>query len=509
MRAGVISTRGIYLIAGFISLVISFWMCSQQSVINTDAICYLLSANEVGKAGVSAAMHLCGQASWPFYSALVYAFSKFSFLSLTTSAYVLNGILTLISVLAFMAIVEKLGGSRRVMWLAAFVILSAHQFNAVRQYIVRDHGFWAFYLLSILFLLSFLKEHSWKNALGFSGSLAVAALFRIEGAVFLAILPLLAFVIHGSWRVRVLQFLKLNSLSIAAVIALAVWVIAHPEKSLAKLGRAPELWNQTLHGFSLVAEHFRAAKTALIQHVLPEEAARDAGMVWSAVLIGLYFANIIDILSFAATALVIYAWWSGVTAQFSRSAKWVLGSYVAINLVVLAFFFAERLFFSKRYLIALVLVLLLWVPFALDKLLRAPDVKRRYVGYFAMLVLFASSLGVLTISGASKTFVRDAGGWAAANIPATARFYTNDIQVAYYSQHYGNDIFVLMRENHDINAALQSQLQQYEYAALRTGKNRDSRLVDMMNEAHAPIVQTFANQSGDQVIIYKIPQQAG
>ena len=75
------------------------------------------------------------------------------------------------------------------MWFALGVILLSHQFNSVRQYIVRDHGFWAFYLVSLYFLLKYVEDVSWKNALAWSASLLMATLFRIEGAIFLLTLP--------------------------------------------------------------------------------------------------------------------------------------------------------------------------------------------------------------------------------------------------------------------------------------------------------------------------------
>jgi hypothetical protein len=503
-RLNLADTRTAYFFAGFMSLLLSFWIGYHQTVINPDAVCYLLSASEVGKGGINAAMHLCGQASWPFYSVLIYAFSKITLLSLTTSAYVLDGLLTFITVLTFLSIVEMLGGSRRVLWLAAFVILTSHQFNSVRQYIVRDHGFWAFYLLSFLFMLRFLSEQTLKNALGFSLSLVMAALFRIEGVVFLAVVPFLAFMNGGSLGTRLISFLKLNVVGITAAVLLVLAVLWHPQL-LNKLGRVPELFNQLVNGYSLILFRYAVAKGSLVAHVLPAEAARDAGMVWVAVLIGLYFANIINNLSWVAAILVGYAWLSGVTARFTREAKLVLYGYLAINAVVLAIFFAQRIFFAKRYLIALILVLLLWVPFALDKLLREPGSRQRVLAYIAMLALFISSLGVITNTGTSKHYIREAGDWLGHNLPPASKFYTNDIQLAYYANQYGNTIFDVMQDQRKDTAM---PLQAYDYAALRIGKNKEEAVASAVKAARAELLHVFENKNGDQVTIYKIPRQA-
>lgn len=500
--------RKIYLLAGVISVLMSCWISMRQGIINPDAICYLLGADTFGQSGVHAAMRLCGQATWPFYSVLIYFFSKLGFLSLTTSAYVLDGLFTLVSVLSFIAIVQALGGNRRVLVLAAFVILSAHQFNAVREYIIRDHGFWAFYLLSLLFLLRFLRDGRLINALCFGASLMIATLFRIEGSAFLAVLPFLAFLNGGKIRKRISAFLQLNIVTAAVVASAVLWLLAHPQASVEKMGRVPELFNHMTHGLAIAAERFQATKTALVQFVLPHEAARDAGMVWAATLVVLFLLNIVNNLSVAGTALVIYAWMSGVSANFSRAGKLVLWGYLFINIVIAAMFFVERLFFSKRYLIAMTLVMLVWVPFALDKLLRDRHERRwRYAAIAVMTVFFASSLGVVLNTGTSKIFVREAGDWIASNVPPEAKLYSNDLQLAYYSRHYGSKIYSEMGVNRNVDAALQNHLQEYDYAALRSNI-KDQRVAEFMRTNHALVIKEFNNKHGDHVVIYQVPHLA-
>ncbi len=454
--------RTIYLAAGLISLMLSAWLASQLDIINPDAICYVLSAKQAGESGVSAAMHLCGQASWPFYSLLIYAFSKISSLSLVTSALTLNATFTLVSVLTFLAIVARLGASRRVMWLAAFVILTAHQFNSVRDYIIRDHGFWAFYLLSLYSLLRFMQEKKLLFALAFGASMATAALFRIEGAVFLLLLPLMTFLQTATLRTRVSDFIKLNLIGLAAGCVLAVFVMTHPA-SLEKLGRLPELFNQALHGITTVRDMFHMAVNSLRLHLLPQEAARDAGMIWLSVLVVMFFWNILSNLSLIAAALFIYALYSGAVAHFSRAAKLVLGSYILLNMMIGAAFFAQRLFFSKRYLIALTLVFLLYVPFALDKLFSAKRLEKRWLALAAMVILFGASLGVFLNLGTSKLFIRDAGSYVAETLPANARLYVNDIQLGYYTGRDSYQLFANSRRQHEANYKIDWQA--YDYYA--------------------------------------------
>ena len=140
----------IFFSAAAISILLSIWAATTGSVVNTDAICYLQSADTM-PAGLHAAMTVCGQAQWPFYSALIFSVVHLASLSNVAAAYLLNGFFSLISVVTFVGIIHFLNPARRLLWLAAAVILLSHDFNAIRQYIIRDHGFWAFYLVSILF----------------------------------------------------------------------------------------------------------------------------------------------------------------------------------------------------------------------------------------------------------------------------------------------------------------------------------------------------------------------
>src|SRR5207245_1741547 len=140
------------------------------------------------QSGLSSAMNLCGQSQWPFYSVLIAYFTQLTHFSYVLSAYLLNGFFSLLSVCMFLIIIKELGGTKRVLFLAALIILLSHEFNNIRQYIIRDHGFWAFYLVSLFGLLRYVNYPTWLNGFIFSFSLLIATLFRIEGLVFLFVL---------------------------------------------------------------------------------------------------------------------------------------------------------------------------------------------------------------------------------------------------------------------------------------------------------------------------------
>src|SRR5690348_14111251 len=99
-------TSFLYGFAILISILFSLWINSYETVINPDAICYLYSAKEVGRSGLHDAMQLCPQAKWPFYSILIFTMAKITHLSYTTSAFLLDGLFSALSVVMFIAIVK-------------------------------------------------------------------------------------------------------------------------------------------------------------------------------------------------------------------------------------------------------------------------------------------------------------------------------------------------------------------------------------------------------------------
>src|SRR3990167_7939268 len=214
----------LYFFAGITSLILSYWVNNQDIIVNHDGICYLLSAQAFSVLGLHGVMQLCPQSQWPFYPLLIHLFVQFSHLSYHLAAYMLDSVFTCITVVTFILIIKELGGTRRVCWLAAGVILLAHEFNSVREYIVRDHGFWACYLLSLFFLLRFFHKPTYWMALAWGSSLLIATLFRIEGAIFLMALPLLSWCYAGSFLQRTKNFFLLNVLSMAISVTLLMWL---------------------------------------------------------------------------------------------------------------------------------------------------------------------------------------------------------------------------------------------------------------------------------------------
>lgn len=489
----------IYSIAALFSLLLSLISGLRLDVINPDAICYLQSAKMTAQ-GLHAVMQTCPQANWPLYSILIFAVTQLTHTSAFLSAFLLNSLFSVISVISFIAIIRFFVNKQRMMWLGAFVILLAYEFNIVRPDIIRDHGFWAFYLVSIWCLLNYFRDLRWRFALGWGASLVIATLFRIEGGVFLLLLPFLALCdTQLTWGSRLKSFLQLNTLTVLGVIGLFVFMLVHPVQDLSRLN---ELQYQLLHGWNVVSAKFVHRADLLGQYVLGSEGERDRYITLFSALLGSYIIQIIFNLSIIYALLVGYAWYKRLLED-ERQSHWVLWGYVFVNVLITLPFLVEHLFLSKRYLMALSLVLMIWIPFSLNHLLMQWRQRKSLVMLVFAIVLLCSVGGIIRF-GYSKTYIRDAGLWLAQQVPADKSLYSNDIQLMYYSDHFGNAIFSKAKEYTALPITDKNAWRHFDYLAVRSNQDDPQKNTQLQQMTHLIPVKTFSNRRGDQVVIYKV-----
>lgn len=488
----------IYLVAASLSLLISMWLYFRESVVNPDAICYLQSATGM-QYGLKYAMHVCDQAKWPFYSIFIYAISQLTHFSYESSAYLIDALFSCVSVVTFISIVSLITDKKRILWFAAFVILLSHEFNSVRQYIVRDHGFWAFYLASIYFLIQYYREHRWRYALAWSVSLIVATLFRVEGLIYLLIVPLFSWLqLRDGFMLRCKSFLQLNTLTILCGLTVFVVIMLHPSIDLTRLH---EVRVQFFEGASYIVKHFNETKESLAQHVLSTDSVHDAGSILFLMILSWYAWNIIQNVSIIYFVLVVYAWCKRLLPA-DTGARLALWSYISLGVLITASFMFEHLFLSKRYMIALSLVLMVWVPFGLNQLVEQWQ-QRKWPLCLAVFFIVVSAVGGLIDFGYSKKYIHDSGEWLSQNAPATANIYSNDYQVMYYTHRFGDTIFDKARDYRDMQVLANGRWKQYDFLALRVTKQDIADKSNLVNQITVPVVQIFANKRGDQVRIYR------
>lgn len=490
----------VYLVAALVSIILSFWINYHNDIINPDAICYLQSAETVSS-GLHAVMSLCDQSRWPFYPMLVAATVYITKLSYLHAAYLLNGIFSCLTVLIFIRITACFTDKQRILWLAALVMLLSNEFNGNRSDIIRDHGFWCFYLLSVLSFILYFKHRQWKYVFGWSMSLVVATLFRLEGAIFLVLMPFLVWLESGQhFTFRCKEFLRLNTILLITAGLLIGVMFIHPDISLGRLSefrtqlQFSHIYSELIHQYIMVAD-------MLGKFVLGRSVAYQ-NEIYITTLIGWYLFYVIMVLTVVNLVLLVYAWHQKLL-KTERTSYLVLWGYIAVNVAITFIFLIESRFLSKRYVFALVLLLMLWLPFAWDSLLAKWRVKKWPVVLCLVLTLFDALGGVFGF-GHSKKYIHEAGDWLAIHAPSNAAIYSNDYQVMYYSHHFGNQIFQKAKEFADLTALQGDKWKQYDYIAVHINKKNALEAAQVIESIKKDPVIVFSNKRGsDQIKIYQ------
>lgn len=218
--------------------------CIQQGAINNDFVLYHEAARLFAANAWQEGFRLFG---WPLYSILIAAIHKITSLSLQTSAQLLSMGLFAITTAAFLKIIELAGGSHKTLLAGALILFSSQYLvGDVLPMLVRDHGFWAFFLLSLIFFIRFYQSYKISDALLWQLFGIIAMLFRIEMFTYLLLMPLLLFYSDKPLAQRFSHFLKAHSLNIAAVVGIAALIFL-AELSIKKFGRINEIFSLNLY----------------------------------------------------------------------------------------------------------------------------------------------------------------------------------------------------------------------------------------------------------------------
>jgi hypothetical protein len=154
-------------------------MYIQHGWINDDSVLYFEMARlfSIGewKQGVSLF-------SWPLYAALISAVHRATSLSLQTSAQLLNVVFFGLTTFSFTRLILLAGGKKTTMIYSALLLFSsAYIVGDVLPMLLRDQGFWAMFLTSLVYFIQYYREHKIRYALLWQIFAILALLFRIDG----------------------------------------------------------------------------------------------------------------------------------------------------------------------------------------------------------------------------------------------------------------------------------------------------------------------------------------
>lgn len=494
------------IVAMLLSFTFSYWMLYIDPAINLDGILYIETADHLFRGDVQGAYSLY---SWLFYPWLIASVSKLTGLGLESSAHLLTAFFSALLTYTFITLVRDLGGGRITILIAAFVIVFQPEFNEIRSSVLRDHGFWAFYLLAILYFVRFCIHPCWRYALAWNLMVIIATLFRIEGVVFLILVPFV-FLVYRDWSflAKIKRFFQVHSLNIVSLIFLFVIAICKKEQFYIYQGRLLE----PLSRLSMFREELTVGineKIEIVQTMILNSFSDEyAFMVVLAIPIIILFDKIIKTMTPLYMVIFGYPLFKKKNYLVKKGLS-VLIWVSILNIIMLFVFILPQFFLQSRFVYPLVLILLLMIPFVLTdlydkwKFSKAANSRYGWLFYILCILLVVNSLeGLVSFPGCSDSYVKDAGIWLRNNIPSDARLYTNNAKIKYYRGNF-KERPSAFRQNITEKRLEAIPVNQYDYFALWVKHKNYLNPQKILSVFGTKPIQEFRNRKNDVVLIYK------
>lgn len=472
--------------------------------INNDATLYLEMAKRFAAADIHGALKLY---NWPLFAWLMAKTHAITGLSVQYSAHLLNVVFFGVATWSFLTLIHECGGNRTTLAAGAILLFSApYIVGDVLPMIMRDQGFWAFHLLSLLYFLRFYRSGTWCHALAWQATAMLAMLFRIEGVTFLLLLPFaVAFKHELTWRGRGLALVKVYALPLLGLAVIALVLLLMPSPDAGKLlGRILDIqsslqivYHQLSVGLlekaniygekvlgSFMAEYAMLGLTLTLIAVVISNIAGATG--WLGILLGCFVRPTSDSVPTADAREVLY---------------WVVG----LNLLNLVIIILTAFLLSGRYAIPLAFIILVFASFHLSGLYQI-WLRDRHIfsggkkaAYAAVVIVLAFYfVGNVIKRGEYPDYEQVAAAWIKQNLAQKANIYFDDARMRYYANAPWNG---RLTDWADLKTALDSNRHPYDYLVLHI-KHKHPEKRDLLDQyPQYRELKRFSARNGDIVLV--------
>ncbi|WP_101758450.1 hypothetical protein [Oceanicoccus sp. KOV_DT_Chl] len=478
-----------------LNLLLSAWLIAITPTINNDGILYLITAQNYLSEGLSSAF---ASYSWPFYSICFAIISDISGLPLLFSAQLITTLgFTLLSY-AFVRLVAAMGGNQRTQYIALFVILFQPLYANYRATLMRDPIFLGFMLLSLVELIRYHSNPTFKTIIKWASYSALSFLARPEAIIISALTPLSMLLCTN----KTLQKNLVGCLHFYATPLLILFFI-----SVTALALSPDILNQTKpfqdaesYIKLLTSLHSEVTNIAKIvaDTALIHSAKDDAVSLTYIMLSSISLINILSVLTPIYTALLIYAMFFVDDAiTISKPAKWVIINALLITLFYLLVFTLSRRFSLERYSFHSAVFLLLFIPFIVNHLLLQHGKKVKIAIYIIAACYF---LDTIHNTNYKKTYIKDAAQWIQHNNPDNLPIITNVSHIAYF----GNPEKANNRGASESSMTILKGKLKKDYIYAVEAKGNLSQLEKLAERRNVKKLQVIKSGTKKSVLIFKL-----
>lgn len=486
-----------------LALLFAAWISYiQHGWINNDSPIYFESARLFALGEWNASMEVW---RWPLFPLLIAGIHKLSGLDIQLSAQVLNTLLFGLTAASFLQLIREAGGQKAALISGGLLLLSSQYIvGDILAMLLRDQGFWAFFLTSLVFFVRHAKHYRLGDALLWQACIIIATLFRIEGITYLVLLPL-ALLRTAPTHVKLKALLHAHSLNIVASIGLLVSILILGLK-VTELGRLQEIL--TLDIYQQLTQKLFTQANIMAESVLGEYLDKFAV---PSLLISFIFIIIIKTFSTTGTVNTILALFAIASKPplIEQPTKTILNTVILISLINMFLIITKVFVLSGRYIIALTLILMVYAAFYMIYLFdhyKASYPKNRTWRITLWIVPISILVGLFTNlwpKPAGFNHEQDAIRWLNKHHVDTQEVFFDSARLRYYAglPYNGN----LFREGVVLNAIKNQQIITAPYVVLVvSGKHAENQ--DRFEETYPDYTETirfYSPKNRKATIIYK------
>ena len=481
-----------------ISLLLSGLMAVLGWLPNEDAFTYIRTVEIFNNDGLVAAFR---HYPWAAYSVIIAIVHNLLNIEPLTAAILVNAGFYCLLAYSFISLAAEIDSSQRTLLLAAITVLVYPQLNEYRLIIIRDSAFWSLSLFGIWQFIRYMERKKLVNGIFFSLAFFLGAAFRIEALLFLFAIPLSLLMDERQQFRECLRSAFFFTTSSAGILALLAIIL-----SLAGLSIPQLVADQLASYLPFIRDTFSPTElrtTEMGRAIFGDYAANFTGDYLPLFMFAGLFAVMIAFLFRGIGGPFLIIMIAGALNRSWQIPRWqaapLLTTLMINGLIALGFLFTTR-FLSTRYVMLLCIILALFVPLLISRLLDIALEKGRQklTGRLIGLLLLYCAVDAYISFGANRGHLREAGDWIAQNTPESTTLLTNNRIVAYYSRRVENyDKLQIVMTEEDI-----LQLS----AGALIGFEEDTSTVGLFDRAAVRPAVTevirFGAESGRQLIIY-------
>lgn len=403
----------------------------QHGWINPDSTLYLQAAKFFSDGEWQSGFDVF---PWPFYALCIALINTITQLGVHVSAQILNVTFFTIATYSFIKIIQLAGGAQKQIIAGALIWLSAqYMIGGVLEMLMRDEGFWAFFLLSVVFFIRFYQAQQLKHALLWQICIIVATLFRIEAILYLIFLPLILLFQAGlSVKQKWKHLLMANAINIGLALIIIGAFTFNENLSTKLLGRLNEVFTTNI--WQQFTQHLNEKSSIMAKQVLGKYLEEFA--VPSLLITFLYviFARIISSTGFIIVGLSTIAI-KNHKRLFDPQVFQVLSATALIASINMALIITKVFVLSGRYVLALSFILMVFATFYFAELVFTNHQNKKIKWLVIVLV-------VLMLGGAVKNiwpkqqgynYQQDAVTWIQENNSKNSPVFYDDTRMRFHA----------------------------------------------------------------------------